>query len=125
MLALRTLLVLWTLATAPSDPRTAPPPAATRAPVAAWAAGDDAPGESVRRPDAQRQLASEREGAAGRSESTGATAGAATASDARRAARAPLGEGARCPVAWCDVVQCRRLAGVHLLDFATPPPRRA
>ena len=26
---------------------------------------------------------------------------------------------------WCDVVQCRRLSGVHLLGYATPPPTRA
>jgi hypothetical protein len=23
---------------------------------------------------------------------------------------------------WCDVVQCRRLGGAHVLHFATPPP---
>jgi hypothetical protein len=26
---------------------------------------------------------------------------------------------------WCDVVQCRRLGGVRLLGYATPPPSRA
>lgn len=25
---------------------------------------------------------------------------------------------------WCDVVQCRRLGGAHILGFATPPPSR-
>jgi hypothetical protein len=25
---------------------------------------------------------------------------------------------------WCDVVQCRRLAGAQLLRYATPPPAR-
>ena len=50
-----------------------------------------------------------------------ADAGAVDAED--EAARGGLQHRARL-ARWCDVVQCRRLAGAQLLRYATPPPAR-
>jgi hypothetical protein len=47
---------------------------------------------------------------------------APTAGSAAHAGQAPSDSHGADAQRWCDVIQCRRLGGCMLLDFATPPP---